>query len=386
MLILALLLLLLLGVSLAAVAAAKRGAGPAHGKALASIDCPRSPAYPIDRRETSDRLRVVTFNAEWLFLSDAVGSGGRKPATTAANCPGSGCTWETDEEARNHLLHVAQVLDRLNADVVVLQEVQSCGVMETLRAALPRQAQYRSFMVRGTDTATGQNVGLLTKVDPYNPLTRVSSRVDWPVPGSQCGYTSNTTLSSGVSKHFFTTIQVKQRRIGLVGLHLLAMPVMPSRCAQREAQAAVIRDAIFNGGFASEIEDLIVFGDINDYDGDVLDVSDNTPTSRVIHFLGGQEVPPAAAETQVQTQQSAAPFLLHNIASFVSKAQRYTAWYDRNGNCIDDGGPEHTSIDHTFVSSSLFQRVQNAFIDHSYEACCKCPYSDHWPVVVDISV
>lgn len=50
-----------------------------------TCDCSSVPREPEDRRVRRSRLRVASFNAEWLFL---FGGGG------SVDCPGRGCPWQ----------------------------------------------------------------------------------------------------------------------------------------------------------------------------------------------------------------------------------------------------------------------------------------------------
>ena len=113
------------------------------------------------------------------------------------------------------------------------------------------------FMHLGTDTATGQNVALLTRIDPSRPLSRSEERVQYPVNASSCGYKQQgrknraKVEASGVSKHFlaqFTlsnplclqssaSCSVPALQLSLIAAHLISKPVDPRACAQREAQA-----------------------------------------------------------------------------------------------------------------------------------------------------
>lgn len=83
------------------------------------------------------------------------------------------------------------------------------------------------YLVQGTDTATGQNVGLLTRIDPIVDLQRYQEgtgqfsglllnahtiagrdvRAEWPVAGEQCKYGQQGGYTS-VSKHYFTRISL----------------------------------------------------------------------------------------------------------------------------------------------------------------------------------
>jgi len=50
---------------------------------------------------------------------------------------------------------VARVLVELDADIVNLNEVEDCMVMEELLAQMPEGHGYKLYLVQGSDTATG---------------------------------------------------------------------------------------------------------------------------------------------------------------------------------------------------------------------------------------
>ena len=65
--------------------------------------------------------------------------------------------------------------------------------------------------------------------------------------------------------------------------------------------------------------------------------------------------------------------------------QRYTAWYDRDGDNTDDGtsGGENSAIDHILVSEKLWGLVSEVDIIHEAPAGVQGEaLSDHWPVIV----
>ena len=88
--------------------------------------------------------------------------------------------------------------------------------------------------VQGTDTATGQDVGMLTRVDPTSDLIRTDNRVEYPLPNTQCHSEYEGTY--GVSKHYITTLNVSGVPIAVISCHLLAYPDDEDRCVKREAQ------------------------------------------------------------------------------------------------------------------------------------------------------
>jgi len=153
----------------------------------------------------------------------------------------------------------------------------------------------------------------------------------------------------------------------LIGVHFVAYPLETNRCAKLEAQASIlanqfIKTAVKNGDY------VIVAGDFNDYDNDVLDAAGDVPLSSVCEII-----------------KEAGDLI--NVASFIEdQSERYTCWYDENGDCVDDGNNENTMIDQFMVSSSMTQFIGDVFMDHSYTGDCSSVYSDHWPIIVDFNV
>jgi len=316
----------------------------------ATYTCYVAPANPEDRRTNKSRLTVASFNAEWLFLD-------------GTQCPGSGCPWANLAQAEEHLDKVASVVAEINADIIGFQEVQDCDVLEQLVSRIPNGG-YRYYLIRGTDTATGQNVGIITRVDPFVDLQRTALRVNFPITGSTCNY--NTPGDSAVSKHLYTQFRVNSKTIFFVVVHFVAFPTTPDRCAQREAQATVIKNLI--NSTAPSNNEVILVGDYNDYDGVVLDKNNDMPTSRVLQFLKSSRSPP-----------------LNTVASLVSQTNRYSSWWDKNSNCIVTSD-ELTTIDHILVSNGLFSSVTSGTYAHDYSASCTDFYPDHWPVVATFNV
>ena len=114
--------------------------------------CPNAPKTSQDRRSNTSRFRVVQFNAEWLFIDGF------------DNCPGTTCPWTTQQMAEEHLASVAGLIADLDGDLVNLCEVESCDELHDLLND-PQLAGkgYAPFMIEGTDSSTGQDVGMLTR-------------------------------------------------------------------------------------------------------------------------------------------------------------------------------------------------------------------------------
>ncbi|RLN93119.1 hypothetical protein BBJ28_00008292 [Nothophytophthora sp. Chile5] len=317
--------------------------------------CATAPTTAGDRRTSKTQLKVTTFNAAFLFL------GGE---SHTLSCPGDDCPWTTTADAQSHVLQIAAVIKELDADIIQMNEVEDCTVLEAviLQLAALGDSTYKPYLVRGTDTSTGQNSALLTRVDPIVDLQRTEDRASIPVTGSTCPSSSGYSSTKGVSKHFYTTFNVSgfSKPITLVGAHLLANPESKPRCFEREAQATVLaglaNDAVAAGYHA------IITGDLNDWSSTVLDKNSNAPISAALSILTGTNF--------VQ------------VASKVSQSDRYTEWYDEDGDCVYET-TEVSSLDHILVSKSLSSALASVSFNHGlYTTSCSGYNSDHYPVSI----
>jgi exonuclease III len=322
---------------------------------IADTECPIVTTI-ADRRADNSTFRLVQYNAEWLFID----------YYSSAKCPGSGCSWHTLDEAETHLGNVAKVLKELNADMVNICEVEGCDELNILISEL-NDNTYKPYLIKGTDTSTGQNVGMITRIDPKINLYRDEERVNYPLPNSQCGSTSSG--STGVSKHYITEMTISGINVALIGAHLLAIPTDPSRCVQREGQAQVLQNIIYS--YVQKKYEIIVMGDMNDYDLETLDMNSNKPTSRVLDIIKGIE------------GDKKGTYMLSNVANWMKQQERYSDWWDSDNNCNTASQNDYSMIDHVLVSSLLEPLIKNVFIYHNYSEYCGKMDSDHYPVVID---
>jgi exonuclease III len=326
-----------------------------HAVESTDTQCPIAPELPGDRRLDVNRFRLVQYNVEWLFIDQYNG------------CPGSSCTWTNQTEANTHMNWVTNVLNDLDADYINFCEIEGCDELNILKSLT--STSYNPYLIKGTDSSTGQNVGVLTKIDPVTDLARNEDRASYPISGSSCGYTGEPG-TSGVSKHYYTTLNINKTQIAIVGAHLLAYPTDPARCVSREAQAIVLQETIYD--LYMKNYEIIVLGDFNDYDGEVPDINSHKPISQVLEILKG----------------NAGPYIgkynLKPVSSLITQSERYTDWWDENNNCKEDKS-DLSMIDHILVSGNLFDKISNVFPYHGYTQYCDTYNSDHWPVVVDFS-
>jgi len=324
---------------------------------LCDTQCPIPVTYE-DRRTNQTNFRFVQYNTEWLFVDYC----------SSSNCPGSGCPWENTTEAQTHLEYVSTVIHNLQPDMIHICEVEGCDELNMLIGNIGT-SDYIPYLIKGTDTSTGQNVGMLTKIDPIKSLYRTEERVSYPIPTSTCGYTGSPS-TSGVSKHYITEMIINDVDIALIGTHLLAYPTDVQRCAQREAQAQVLQNVIIQ--YIKKGFEIIVSGDLNDFDGEILDANNNKPLSSVLDIFKGF----------AGTYKNG--YTLYSVNECMEKSMIYSDWWDKNGDCVSSS-TEFSMIDHILVSKYLFDRIVNVFVYQKYSEFCGTYNSDHYPLVVDFS-
>ncbi len=288
-------------------------------------------------------LRLATFNAEFLFD----GRDGDGQATFA---------WKDDPVlARAHRDSIARVVRAINADVVMLQEVENLETLELLATETLSDMGYTAYLVNGRDTFTGQDVGLLSRL-PVDEIGRTDERV--PVGMTRQEY--------GVSKNMWARLDLGGIPTTLIGVHFLARPDDIERKPRREAQAEVIRRLVEQEMAAGRA--VAVLGDFNDFDPRVLDRAGSAPITDVL-----------------ATIQRAGPGLeddLRNVAADVPQSERYTAYYDRNRNDEIDAG-ELSSLDHLLLSPQLYRTLRAVDFVHLHDPRY---VSDHFPVVATLGL
>jgi exonuclease III len=324
---------------------------------LCDTQCP-SPVIYDDRRNDKSQFRFVQYNTEWLFIDYC----------SSSQCPGSGCPWVNTTEAETHLEYVSIVINDLQPDMINICEVEGCDELKLLIGD-KEPAEYIPYLIKGTDTSTGQNVGMLTKIDPIRSLYRTEERVSYPIPYSTCGYTGASS-TTGVSKHYITEMIINGMDVVVIGAHLLAYPTDVQRCAQREAQSQVLQNVIIQ--YIKKGFEIIVSGDLNDFDGEILDANNNKPLSSVLDIFKG------LAGTYKNT------YTLYSVNEYMKKSMIYSDWWDKNDDCVSSS-TEFSMIDHILVSKYLFDSIKNVFVYQNYSEFCGTYNSDHYPLVVDFS-
>ena len=304
------------------------------------------PAQAADRRPDKTTLTVMALNCEFLWDGVAPEDG-----SSTITFPWKG----SQALAEAHMKQIANLILRGNPDVVSLEETENLHAVQVLNDKFLAGRGYKAYFIQGTDTFTGQDVALLTRIDPDGGKIERDNHIG-----------TSGTETSGVSKNYFAKMTVGSAKIALIGLHLLAQPTNTQRMAKRQAQAAVVRNLAVN--LAKQGNQVIVLGDFNDWDGDPAsrDFKDDLPISSVLATIRGMD--PATPSDD-----------LVNAASFMPEEDRYSDFWDESNDNLIQFRQEFSMIDHILLSPALAAEVEDAYIP--YEENPRV-ISDHFPVVV----
>lgn len=306
-----------------------------------------SPTYAEDRRADKSQLVILNWNVEFLWdgLPPEEGSSEIKFAHRG-----------NPELAEAKMGRIAKIIRNANPDIINLDEVENFDALKLFNERHLAGMGYRAYFKNGRDTFTGQDVGLLTRIDPDEPLWREDRKGE------------SGDVRKSASKNYTAKFTVNGERIALIGVHFLSRPLDRRRLHDRQAQAdSILRRAI-------ELDDegyhVIIAGDINDYDGsrEASDHQSNQPITNVIARLRGMD------EADPEDD-------LVNVAQFVPKRRRYTCHWDKDNDGKIDERDELTSIDHILLAPELAERVDDAEIINRFDPA---GISDHFPIVVTI--
>lgn len=87
-------------------------------------------------------------------------------------------------------------------------------------------------------------------------------------------------LSLPISASLLSSVALFRFSLLSFSVHYIAIPTDPIRCSQREGQATITAALLRQQLAADEQGEAILLGDFNDYDGEVLDIKSDQPTSK----------------------------------------------------------------------------------------------------------
>ena len=309
-----------------------------------------SNAFAEDRRTDKNTLSIMTFNAEFLWDGIAPEEGNSQVKFD----------WKGDvAKAAVHMQKIAEVIRRNDPDIINLVEVENLAALTLFNDKYLAGMNYKPYLVNGKDTFTGQDVAFLTRIDPENNQTFYDGRKG-----------TSANVSKSVSKNYVARVQIGNYKIAFIGLHFLAIPLNEARRLDRQAQADAIKqialEQIANG------YSVVVWGDFNDYDVEdiSLDLNNNKPISSVLANIRLLD-----RNTEIDD--------LVNVARYIEKSKRYTAWYDADKNGLIDMPGDYSSIDHILLSPELAGRIIETRIDQTHNPL---EVSDHFPIIVKMKL
>lgn len=204
--------------------------------ALASCAAPE-PA-PAPGEAASPALRIVSWNVHDLF--DEIDR-------TAP--PGNEDTVATPAAVEAKLARVGAVLDRLDGDVLVLQEVEGAALLERLAAGALRGRGYRAWLREGRDPR-GIDVGVLARVPFEVGPTHLDER------GQDGGWLWSRDVVE-------LRLAVGSRPLTVLGAHLVSRRES-WQDGRRLEQAARLRVLAEDAARGTGQPAVLVLGDLND--------------------------------------------------------------------------------------------------------------------------
>lgn len=315
-----------------------------------------------------ESVTIMTFNAEWLFISNKEES--------MIPCPGPSCPWKTQPDAHRHLEKVARMIQIEGPDIVHMDEVGDENVLRlliSLIGPIKDGKTYKAHFIKNNDSITGQNSCLLSLLPPKGTIFQEEAHLltKYPISSSKCALSPFTGKGgqTQASKHYGINFIIGSTEILLVGIHLLAHPNDPKQCPKREGQAKGMREFALRN-LAPDTK-LIIIGDMNDYDNDVESPSPTTINLTLSTLKGGDD----------DDNSDGGPTLV-NVAQWIpNTSDRFTT---------TSRGNVKNLVDHILLDPSLdvgSVKIMNSPTDWQRWGCgeaFKERLSDHYPLQVRI--
>uniref|UniRef100_A0A0G4GX96 Endonuclease/exonuclease/phosphatase domain-containing protein n=1 Tax=Chromera velia CCMP2878 TaxID=1169474 RepID=A0A0G4GX96_9ALVE len=190
------------------------------------------------------------------------------------------------ETMDKHLEMVAAKLTKLDPKphLINLVELDGCQVMrdvlEKTNKYLPGWATpFQPYLIYGNDDRTNEQTGFILTLPPTDPLVRTAETVKTLVSSNpNCAVSLESP--QGAPKHYLARFSVplpsgSSFTLIVVGVHLKSKRSMGvgegDSCSVREAEALIIRNKIEELLEKDPDAEVVVLGDFNDHDPEVLD-------------------------------------------------------------------------------------------------------------------
>jgi len=221
-------------------------------------------------------LKVLTLNSEWLWTpydgkvdGKKFNKGDMHPA-----------------QYQNELEFYSSLIMQYQIDIVAISEIENRQVADELAAKLGMG--WKAYFRQGRDTATGQDVALLSKL----PVVK-GSVTDFGFPyGRIQGSNKKKRLSKIVGAMFWVADGTTKSKVGVVTSHFLSKRNNSFKKNQnRNRQAFALTKAI--SAFSDDTDKIVVLGDLND------DI--NSSTLKIV--LGGGKLQ-SVGKCNIQTKKN----------------------------------------------------------------------------------
>lgn len=277
----------------------------------------------------ADEFSIASFNTYW-FYDDVAPHESWRTQRTRCDRPQRPCEASYDQTV--DVLSDAVV--EIDADILVLQEVESGKVVADLASALANKglSYPHIFVGQGTDPFTGQDVAVLSKFpNVIEPILRYPAALE---DYSEDRY--GAPRIAALPKFMRVDLDVEGSIVTIFGAHLKSQRGGESAEEERLAQARLVRRitrAATEKGDSRSPSFVAIVGDLNDDIG--------SPTLRTLRGLNDGS------------------FDLKQTSSAIEEDQRYThefcARYKADGTCAVQ--VEREQLDHTLANRFLHQRM-----------------------------
>ena len=285
------------------------------------LGCRQTPPRPQVKEPST--MRVATLNAHRLF--DLV-------CDSKACGPDEYEALPTEEEFTARLAQLAAAIQQLNADVVILQEIESQAALDGLNARL----NFPVALLGETNTPGSVDVAILAKGELRGVFTHRKNRL--PLADGK-----STTFARELLE---VQLSLKGAEVFIMGAHLRSK--VKDDAARRLAEATAINDLIKARVEVSPEAILILGGDLNDTPGSetLLAIERGDLVTRVAKELG---------EAAATFLYKGAPLALDHLYLAKSKNGAYvkgSARVYRDG-AKGFGGSDHAALLADFILLGL---------------------------------
>ncbi len=305
--------------------------------------------FAYDNRKDKHKLRLVQYNTRFLF-------------SESNNCPGKGCDWKNKIQQNEHFIKISKIIKQINPDIINLCEINTSEILNKLVMSLHDNSYKYYLSVSEPPNFIDHHMGIVTRIEPLK-IHRTNGEQKYPLQYSECNFLGNGIVN--LARHYISEFFINNMNIIIIGVHLNAHPTVPENCAIREARAMIIQQQILKYYHTHEI---IVIGDLNDYDDDIKDRANNIPKSKVLDIIKGE------------SGHNPINYRLYNTSTFLHKHERITSKH------VARRRSERVAsmIDFVLVTEKLKSYITDVDIFTQYEGTIgEDNNSDHYPIIVD---